>query len=142
MSTLRAFYCRAHNPGSLIIRGVTWSAWSHCGIVTPEGTVIEAIAFGGVVEKPLAELQAYASELAFKEIPVPFPDSGIAWARSQLGKPYDYLGVLGIGLHREWFSDGSWWCSELLEEAIYQAGRQRFVNQPRRVTPQLSWMVA
>lgn len=142
MAALHTFFCRAHNPGSLLIRGITWSTWSHCGLVTPEGTVIDARAFHGVTERPLQDLLDYASEIAFRDIDVPDPAAGYAFGRAQIGKAYDYLGVAGIGIHREWYDPSKWWCSELLEEAVYMAGRQRLVNQPRRVTPQLSYMMA
>lgn len=125
---MRAIYLRRRNLGSLILRTGMWSSWSHCGIVLPGGMVIEAAAFHGVRMRPLAEVLADASAHAF--------------AMAQVGKPYDWLGAIGLAVHRDWERDDAWFCSELVEAAAAAGGRRRFVNQPRRVTPQHSWMVA
>ena len=45
----------------------------------------------------------------------------IAAVRSQIGKPYDKTGALGLGLHRDWQEDDAWWCSELIPWAAQQA---------------------
>lgn len=139
---MQVVYCRRLNLGSLLLRTGMWSSWSHCAIVTPDRTVLEASAFHGVVERPFAEFIADKSASSRKTIEVPNDAAAIAWARRQVGKPYDWLGAVGLALHREWQQDDSWFCSEFVEAAAVQGGRQRFVNQARRVTPQSSWMVA
>jgi uncharacterized protein YycO len=98
-------------------------------------TAIEAVAFKGVVEIPFNEILDRASEHVLMHVEVPDPEAALAFARGQLGKSYDYRGVLGIGINREWDSPDKWWCSELVEAAIAAAGRRRFRN-PRRITPQ------
>lgn len=139
---MQAIFCRRHTPGSVLLRTFLWSSWSHCGIVTPDMTVIEAAAFRGVVERPLKEFLADVSRYSVRSIAVPHEAAAIAWARSQVGKPYDWAGVIGLGLRREWDESDAWFCSELVEAAAAAGGRRRFVHQVRRVTPQLSWMVA
>lgn len=139
---MQVVYCRRLNLGSLLLRTGMWSSWSHCAILTPDNTAIEAAAFEGVVERPYADFIADKSEFSLKTIEVPDDAAAIAWARTQIGKPYDWLGAIGIALHREWQQDDSWFCSELVEGAAVRGGRQRFVNQAQRVTPQSSWMVA
>ena len=44
---------RELSPGSLIIRAVTWSKWSHVGVCLGDGTFISAVPFKGVIIKPL-----------------------------------------------------------------------------------------
>lgn len=139
---MRAIYSRSLMPGSFVICALTWSKWSHCGVVTPDGTVIEAAAFHGVREISASEFLAGKTSTLIREIPVPDDAAAIAFARTQVGKPYDYLGVAGIGLHRDWQQDDRWFCSELVEAAAAAGGRPRFINDARRVTPQESWMVA
>jgi uncharacterized protein YycO len=140
---MKAIYCRRHNPGSLLLRFFTWSSWSHCGIVTPDGTVIEAAAFHGVIERPLSEFMAGVSKSADRDIPLPDDAAAIRFARAQVGKPYDWSGAIGLALRRDtWQADDAWFCSELVEAAAAAGGRQRFINQASRVTPQHSWMVA
>jgi len=139
---MQAIFCRRRNVGSLLLRTFTWSSWSHCGIVTPDLTVIEAAAFHGVVERPWSEFIAGVSRYSVRSIDVPDEAAAIEWARSQVGKRYDWSGVIGLGLRREWDQPQAWFCSELLEAAAAAGGRRRFVHQARRVTPQHSWMVA
>lgn len=136
MDTLPIIFARTRTPGALIIRTVTWSSWSHCALVDfRTASVIESIAFHGVVETPLGTLMERSSEYVIQNITVPDPEAALAYARGQIGKSYDYTGVLGIGFNREWDSPDKWWCSELVEAAIAAAGRRRFRN-PRRITPQ------
>ena len=139
---MHVIYCRRRNIGSLLLRTGMWSSWSHCGIVTPEATVIEAAAFHGVRECSYTEFLADKSKYSERTIDVPSDAIAIAWARQQIGKPYDWSGAIGLAIHREWQEDDSWFCSEFVEAAAVQGGRQRFINQARRVTPQSSWMVA
>lgn len=138
---MKVVFTRGRSLFTVTVRTVSWSAWSHVSLVTNEDTIIEAAAFHGVVERPLSELIAESSKFEFVDIPCPNDQAGIAWARTQLGKPYDYFGALGIGFHREWNADTHWWCSELVEAAILEAGRQRFRSAMKRLTPQHVYMV-
>lgn len=140
---MRVLYSRSHSLGSLLIRLVTWSRWSHCAIVTDAATVIESRALlGGVVEREMSTAIADATTLKFVEVQTADDAAGIAWARQQVGKPYDWSGVIGIALHRVWDEPDRWFCSELVEAALAAAGRRRFRVELGRVTPQHSWMVA
>jgi uncharacterized protein YycO len=142
---VKIIYCRRPNPGSLILRSFLWSNWSHCAILTDAGTVIEAAAFHGVIERWKAEfLQGIKPDgYAIREIPVPDEVEAISFARSQKGKPYDWNGVIGLALRRDtWQDDDAWFCSEFVEAALAAGGHKRFTNDARRVTPQHSWMVA
>ena len=138
---MQAIYLRHLNIGSLLLRTGMWSSWSHCGIVMPDATVIQACALDGVIRTPLATVLANASDSAMKVIDLPNDDAAYTFAIEQLGKPYDWPGAIGLALHREWEIDDAWFCSELIEAAAVAGGRRRFVNNPTRITPQLSWMV-
>lgn len=139
---MKAIFVRRSNIGSLLLRTGMWSSWSHCAVVTPQQTVIEAAAFHGVIERPLADFLAHVSKSSVKDIALPDDAAAIAWARSQIGKPYDWAGATGLAFQREWQRADFWFCSEFLEGVATAGGRQRFVNQASRVTPQHSWMVA
>lgn len=139
---LQVIYCRRRTLGSWLLRFFMWSSWSHCGIVTPEDTVIEALAWKGVVETPFAEFSERISKYDVKFIEVPDAAAGIAWARSQVGQRYDWWSVIGLGLRREWGRPNDWNCGELCEGAVERSGRTRFDRTPRRITPQISYMVA
>lgn len=140
---MKTIFVRRRNPGSLLLRTALWSSWSHCAIVTPQNTVIEAAAFHGVIEHSLDGFLEGVSKFSFKDIPLPDDARAIAWARSQIGKPYDWWGVIGLGLrHDDWQDDSAWFCNELLEGGCVAGGRARFVFNSGRVTPQHSWMTA
>lgn len=139
---LQIVYCRRRTLGSWVLRLFMWSSWSHCAIVTPDDTVIEAAASSGVVERPVAEFAKSISKFEVKQIEVDSVDRALWYARSQIGQPYDWWAVIGLGLRREWSDEDAWFCSEFTEAAIQAGGRIRFDRQPHRITPQLSYMVA
>ena len=61
---------------------------------------------------------------------VPNAAAGIAWARSQVGKEYDWRGVFGIALapDRNWQDESDWFCFELAAAALAHAGRDLFAD--------------
>jgi uncharacterized protein YycO len=139
---MKTIFCRRHTVGSIVLRAALWSSWSHCGIVLPDDTVVEARAFEGVVHRPVADLIAESSKFEYRDIAVPHDAAAYEFALAQVGKRYDRWGVVGLGVRREWEEPDAWFCSELVEAAAVAGGRRRFLHQARRVTPQHSWMVA
>jgi len=142
MSTLDLLFCT--NPTNLlswIIRAGSWSQWSHVAIIDGEN-VIEAIALHGVVRTPLATRKAQDTSWEVATLPCRDPAAVIAAAATQIGKPYDYTGVLGLGLHRDWQQTDRWFCSELVAWSFEQGGSPLFRPAAcRRVTPQDLWML-
>lgn len=144
MSTLTLVYARSLTLGGLLIRNADrWGRWSHCGIVTEEGTVIEALARHGVVETPSDDfVERYKhGAWAYRLVECPEPARAISWARTQLGKGYDFGAIFGNLLRESWQEDDRWMCSELVEAALVQGGRRRFEDAPWRISPNLSFMV-
>lgn len=142
MNTIKLLFCtNPRNPLSWTIRACTWSEWSHVAIVDGDD-VIEAIALNGVVQGSLANRQARDPRWCLVDVPCADPSAVIASARSQIGKPYDYTAVVGLGLHRVWKDADSWFCSELVAWAFEHAGMPLFRTEAvQRVTPQLLWML-
>jgi cell wall-associated NlpC family hydrolase len=92
---------------------------------------------------PLAEVIAAHSAHVIVELPCRDPQAVIAAAASQIGKPYDYTAILGLGLRRDWQEEDAWFCSELVAWAFQHAGEPLFRAEClRRVTPQHLWMLA
>lgn len=142
MSRVTAVYSRGFSIGSLLIRHADrFGSWSHCGLLTPEGTVIEARAFHGVVETPFAEFANRASHYWLRDIECPNPEAAIAWYRSQIGKGYDYLAIFGLLFRNSWQSDNRWHCAEGLEMALVYGNRRRFRWDAWRISPNMSWVV-
>lgn len=142
MSVISLLFCtNPRNPFSWMIRACTWSHWSHVAIVDGED-VIESIAFKGVVVSKLSDRQKHDPRWVVVELPCDDPAAVIAAARSQIGKPYDYTAVVGLGFHRVWKDADSWFCSELVAWAFDHAGHPLFrANTLGRVTPQHLWML-
>ena len=143
MPLLTAVYARSPKFGGAVIANIdTINRWSHCALDTGTGTVIEARMLDGVVETPWRDFaDRYAGQLVMVGHECQRPEAGIAWARGQLGKPYDWLADLGFAFHRKsWQDEGRWECAELVEAALIQAGRNRFREAPHRITPNMSWM--
>lgn len=141
--TIRLLYCRTRHLSTPFLRLGAWSPWSHVALVLPESEAVIDATFmaGGVRQRSLSQLLDICSKYEFRDLTVPDPEAGYAFARSQLGKPYDWTGVIGLGLHRDWQTDDAWWCSEFVEAVLAAAGRPRFENYVQRVTQQHSWMV-
>jgi hypothetical protein len=121
------------------------SPWSHVAIIMGDELgrhVIDATFTHGVSRRSLDDLIASSSKYEVRQISVPRPDRAYAFARRQLGKPYDTLGALGIAFDRNWQDDDSWFCSEFAEAALADGGARRFEHYAWRVTPLHSWMVA
>ena len=142
MSQLSLIFCtNPVNPLSWAIRAASWSRWSHVAVVDGD-TVIEAITFHGVVRTPLAQRQKQDPRWSISALPCTDPAAVITAAASQVGKPYDYTGVLGIGLHRNWQQGDRWFCSELVAWAFAAGGSPLFrTHATHRVTPQDLWML-
>lgn len=142
MGAVRVLFSRRRLPGSLAIRLVTWSQWSHVEIIDGD-QVIGANMVGGVSLTPLRERLEVSSRVALVDFPCADPAAVIAAARSQLGKGYDYLGLLGIlARQRNWQSTEDWFCSELVAWAFAEAGYPLFrVELGSRIVPQHLWML-
>lgn len=132
--TLRVVFSRRHHIGTIILRGFLWSKWSHCAIIDG-AEVIEAAAPDGVRARPLSALVNESSKFEIIDFPARDPQAIIDFARAQIGTPYDWSGVFGIGFRRRWQTDDAWFCSELIAAAFDQAGERLFRTDAWRITP-------
>jgi hypothetical protein len=138
---MRVLFCTSDQIGARLIRAVTWSDWSHVAIIDG-AEVIEAV-WPAVRVRPLADVLATHPRHAIVDFHCPRDDLAIAWARAQVGKPYDLAGMLGLGLHRDWQDDSKWWCSEITLGAANQGGFTPFRAETlHRITPQHLWMLS
>jgi len=142
MNTFDLLFCtNPRNPMSWAIRVGSWSKWSHVAMIDGED-VIEAVALEGVVRTPLATRKKEDPTWSVATLPCRDRSAILAAASGQLGKPYDYTAVVGIGLHRDWQQTDRWFCSELVAWSFEQGGSPLFRPEAcRRVTPQDLWML-
>lgn len=133
-------FARKPTLGSWLIRFGTWSQWSHCAILA-DAKVIDATMQHGVAERPFVEfVSEYPDHLM---VSVECDESqALAFARSQIGKPYDWLAIVGFVFRRGWSCGDKWFCSEFVEAALKAGGRQRFREELPRITPRDVWAVS
>lgn len=144
MAALVVAYCRSPSIGGFLIRNADrWGRWSHCALLTPHDTVIEARAFHGAVETNGTEFfERYKrGALIYATVECPDPAAAVTWAREQVGKPYDYGAILGNLVRESWQEDNAWTCSELVEGALAVARRPRFRDAGWHISPNQSYMV-
>lgn len=120
-------------------RWQTWGPYGHAALWVGEDEVIEADAFQGVVSRRADDVRT--ADVFHVETSEDVARSAIAFARKQIGKPYDWGGVLRFLSRRpeslfRW--QDSWFCSELVY-AAFMAGGQRLLrsSEPWRVSPSL-----
>lgn len=135
----------ARAPISLTIRTLTWSRWSHCGILglneEGEPTVFESVEFKGVITTPLDEFMARYDRFEIGHI-----DAMVDWefVYSQLGFKYDYLALLGYLFKQDWHDPLAWFCSEFTAKAARRIsdGKPFFkCNRVQRISPESVWRV-
>lgn len=142
MACLQLLFSANCDPISALIRAATWSRWSHVSVVDGN-SVIEAVAFHGVQRVPLMEAINRSKDWALVALPCVDPAAVIAAAASQIGKPYDYTAILGLGLHRDWQEEDSWFCAELVAWSFNALGQPLFRSEcMHRITPPHLWMLA
>lgn len=104
-----------------MIRLATWSWCSHVDVEAPDGGLVGAMPGQGVVRRPapfdVGRVERYALDLE------PETERQVRAALAgQIGKPYDWPGILGWALRRDWQDTDRWFCSELIAWAFAQAG--------------------
>jgi len=134
-------FTRRSNFGSSVIRAGAWSGYSHTQIV--DGNLLWGAAFPhGVGQEDMSYRLALASRAAIMTIPTPDDAAVVAFAESQNGVPYDFLGAFGLGLHRDWQDPTRWWCSEYVAACVQASGKKLFRDgATNRVTPEHLFMM-
>jgi uncharacterized protein YycO len=136
---VRVLFCTSDKIGARLIRLITWSKWSHVAIIDG-AEVIEAV-WPKVRVSRLEDILEKSTRWSIVEVPCD-NEKAIAAARSQIGKPYDLLGMLGLAFHRNWQDDSAWWCSEFAAWVVMHGGLKQFRDGAmHRITPEHKWML-
>jgi uncharacterized protein YycO len=140
---IKLVFSSKRNIGSYIIRLFTWSSWSHVSYLDDEGFITEAIGFEGVRRVPLSEVVKDYNKFAiveFKNCSYKQKQEFEQYLFSQIGKGYDYLAVIGIGLKKKWQDKSRWECSELIGDTLKKAQINIFrPEESLKITPQQLW---
>ena len=140
--SLVALY-RGTSVVSRLIRWRTWSDYSHAAWVCEDGTVLDAWQKGGVRHvanisighKPGTPVEFFQADLTPREI-----GRIKAFLRKQVGKKYDWHGVLKFISRRRTTADQQkkWFCSELISAAFAYADCRLLVRiRDEQVSPGL-----
>jgi len=136
MSQITIVFTRRRHIGSVVLRAWMYSRFSHCALYDPNThTVIEA-SVHGVQERPFDQMVGEATHHEVIRIPCRDPQQVLAVAREQIGKPYDWRGVLGFWFRRNWQDERAFLCSELVAWALQKAGEPAFRREAWRVSPE------
>lgn len=129
---------------SRLIKAVTWSRFSHVGMIDETGEyVYEAEAFMGVVKTPINEfVERYNGRVVREDYNCDNPKNAFAFMESQLGKSYDYSAIFGILFKTDIDKENAWFCSELVVRSIEEGGTSYFrPDYESRITPEDLWKV-
>lgn len=127
---------------SFVSRGIkfmTWGEYSHVGVLTDEGTIIEAWHKGGVLENNLGNLPHTPGTMVdVFDVTIPINmRKFINGLREEVGKGYDFSGIWGfIGRNKSENPD-KWFCSELVFAKLARAGCLALKCPARKVDPTL-----
>lgn len=121
----------------------TWSPFSHCELITQDGMgAFGARSSGGVQIRQLDYEVFTKEERYWVEVDDALGAEAWNWARTQIGKPYDYTAILGILTHQDWRAEDSWICSELVARFLELAGAPllRSNGHINRITPGMCYL--
>jgi uncharacterized protein YycO len=128
-------FSRGTGWGGAIIRWATWSWAAHVGFKLPDGRVLDATPQFGVSIR--AATDEGSARYYLPHAPQDLVRNAVAYASQQVGKPYDWTAIIGRAVRRDWHKPDRWFCSELIEAAMYEAGCELLNddNHVNRITP-------
>jgi uncharacterized protein YycO len=135
---MKLLFTSSNLPAALLIRAVTACKWHHCAVAF--GDVVYEARFNGVTK---TTLEHFKSRGKYRCVDVQLSDekSAIHFADAQLGKGYDWRGLLGFKFGRNWQSSGKWYCSELAAAVAKAGGVELVRRELLGVSPRDLWVL-
>ena len=133
--SVKLVFMRSNLIGSKFIRFMTWSQYSHVGVLLPDGNVVEARYPEGVIMRRLDLAVEHATDYEIVKIPVKNPKAVYDFMKDHLGKKYDLSGLFAFLTKRDWQNLDKWFCSELVASALKAGGCPVAREDASRVTP-------
>ena len=134
---MRIIFATDNDPLSVAIRTATACPWHHVGAVFDD-YVIEA-RFAGVLYTHIDEVKA-RGEYYIIDYPLDDEDEAKRFALDQVGKEYDFIGLVGFQFRLGLQDPDKWYCSELIQ-AIAVAGGSPIVRENLKgVSPRDLWV--
>lgn len=132
------FFADSNQVGSVLIRTLTWSDFSHVGFIYGDAVIDSQLSRGGVTAYGVDDLINHYPRIQVYDFPH-VSNGAISHALDQLGKDYDWTALCGMGFQRNWQQDDKWFCSELVAASCAAAGTPIIHKPAWRVTPQDVW---
>jgi uncharacterized protein YycO len=101
-----------------LVRWGTWSPFSHVSFRLDDGRLLDATPNCGVSIRRVSDDEK--TEYWRPTVPLGASEAAVAWAKTQIGKPYDWSGITGFTLRRgvptkrDWHDQKAWFCSEIV----------------------------
>ena len=118
---------------SWLIRRLTWSDYSHVEFVLPYGYL--GAQADGVKVRDFDYCKPTKSAICHVDCPPEVTRIVLDYAKKQVGKPYDFMALVGGLFHRDWKKSNCWFCSELVAACFAYAGYPLIKGPVNRVTP-------
>jgi uncharacterized protein YycO len=123
MKTPKILLFKGRGIVSKLIRWQTNGKYSHVALQRPDGRIIEAWHKPAKVRlrsrlDDWSNVEAYEVQGATVEQ----LEAAVAWAEAQIGKKYDFGGVMRFVTRWRKDQDDKWFCSELVFQAFREAG--------------------
>lgn len=117
----RILLFRGRGLVSALIRCQTGSQYSHAALLLPDGSIIEAWQGAGVRQRWLKDW-CEVDVFAVRGMTETQWQAAIGYAKAQVGKKYDWCGVLRVAARFRTPDNSRWFCSELVFKALEVAG--------------------
>lgn len=122
---MRLVFTSGTGVAGAVIRWWTWGSCGHVAVetdATPLGVphaYLDATSSAGVSEH--ADLPGVIVARFDVRCSPEIAAAALAWARSQIGKPYDWSAIYGIPFRRDWRDPSAYDCAELVAAAFEAA---------------------
>lgn len=137
---MKLVFATDNEPLSKVIRAFTSCPWHHVAVLFDDEYVIEA-RFVGVIKTPLEEFKA-RGKYAIVDFPLKDEQAALEFAEAQIGKKYDYTGLIGFPFQRNWQHYAKWYCTELVA-AITAAGKSPIIKSDLPgISPRDLWVIS
>lgn len=110
--SIKFHYFYNESIGSWLIKARLSTVFSHVGIEFEDGMLYHSAMLKGTVKERLEEQKTtpiHTTEILVDE---EHYNRAYEWAQQQLGKRYDWLGIVGFIVGNKWNDDNQYFCSE------------------------------
>lgn len=133
MGIIKLQFSAQNKIGSMLIRWRDWSDYSHVDTLLPDGSLLGARGDGIKIRDPY---KISNKLILCIEVTEQQEKDYYAVLFEQLGKPYDYAGISGFIINRDWQEDDKWFCSELIMYCLMKANIKILnIEHLNRITP-------